>query len=423
MINFGRTLQAVIKETKIILRDREALLVLFVMPLAFVLIMSLAMRDAFREEGGVTFDVIIHDLDGGRVGDELEKRLGHLKNIKVNRVKGLATMTDEGLKKDLASGKYSFAIKVPEKVTERALKRVDEQFELFEGSETGEVALSLLSDPALRGDHVALVSTSINRVLQGVESGLFMERFNRFVNEMGIGDGTARNESAMKRVFSEVEAKNSSINDGKVTLPSSVQQSVPAYSLFAMFFLVIPLSGAFIKEREQGSLLRLQVMPAPAWIHLAGKIVPYFFVNQVQVLLMFLAGIFLVPLLGGDSLQIGNSYVGILMITFSASIAAIGFGLMVSVFSRTSEQATTFGGTSVIILSAIGGIMVPKFLMPDLMQKVAELSPLSWGLEGLLDIFVRGGGAVDVLPETGLLLGFAMVTFTVALWRYRSLLK
>jgi len=423
MINFQRLIEAIIKETKIITRDKEALLILFIMPLAFVLIMSLAMRDAFREEGGVTFPVVIHDLDGGRVGDELEKRLGEIKNLKVSRIKGPEGMTGERLKKDLAAGRYSFAVKIPEKASERALKRVDEQFELFIGSETAEVSLSLLSDPALRGDHVALVSTSINRVLQGIESGFFMERFNRFVEEMDIGDGIRRNESGLKRLFREVEAGNISIDEGKSMRPSSVQQSVPAYSLFAMFFLVIPLSGAFIKEKEQGSLLRLKIMPAPAWIHLAGKIVPYFFVNQVQVLLMFLAGIYLVPLLGGDRLHVGSSRGGILMISFSASIAAIGFGLLVSVFSRTSEQATTFGGTSVIILSAIGGIMVPKFLMPDLMQKVAELSPLSWGLEGWLDIFVRGGGAKDVLPETSLLLGFAFVTFSVALWRYRSLLK
>lgn len=423
MMNLERLWQAVAKETKIILRDKEALLILFVMPLVFVLIMSLAMRDAFRGEGGVIFDIVIYDVDSGKVGDALEKRLGEIKNLRVLRVKDPAGMTDESLEKGLVAGKYNFAVKIPEKASEKALKRVDEQFQLFEGSETAEISLAFFADPALRGDHVALVSSALNRVLQGIESRFFMERFNRFIDEMGIGDGIARNDDAMKRVFTEVEARAGAMTDHKGGVPSSVQQSVPAYSLFAMFFLVIPLSGAFIKERAQGSLLRLKIMPAPAWIHLAGKIIPYFFINQVQVLLMLLAGIYLVPLLGGDRLQMGSSPGGIILLTFSASIAAIGFGLMVSVFSRTAEQATTFGGTSVIILSAIGGIMVPKFLMPDLMQKVANLSPLSWGLEGFLDIFVRGGGVTDVLPETSLLVGFAALTFAVALWRYRSLLK
>jgi ABC-2 type transport system permease protein len=63
------------------------------------------------------------------------------------------------------------------------------------------------------------------------------------------------------------------------------------------------------------------------------------------------------------------------------------------------EQATTIGGIINILLGAIGGIMVPKFYMPEVMQSLARLSPMSWGLDGFLDIFLRGLGPVEVLPE------------------------
>ncbi|MBE9504213.1 MAG: ABC transporter permease, partial [Proteobacteria bacterium] len=206
-------------------------------------------------------------------------------------------------------------------------------------------------------------------------------------------------------------------------LPTSVQQSVPAYSLFAMFFVVIPLSGTFIRERQEGSFLRLQSMPVSPWIHMIGKVVPFFIINQIQIILMFLVGIYVIPLFGGDSLTLGDSYLGIAMITVSASIAAIGFGLLVAVFSKTTEQATTFGGISVIIFSALGGIMVPKFLMPDFMQQLANISPLSWGLESFFDLFVRKGGVGDILQEFFMLLLFGFICTSIAVWRYHRVVR
>lgn len=158
-------------------------------------------------------------------------------------------------------------------------------------------------------------------------------------------------------------------------------------------------------------------MNVPPWLIMTGKIVPYFIINQAQIILMLLVGRYIVPLLGGDVLEIGNSPESIAMLTFTASIAAIGWGLLVAAFCKTSEQATVLGGTSVIIFGAIGGIMVPKFIMPSIMQKLSILSPMSWGLEGFLDIFVRNGGLHDALPKCITLLTFGIVCLMVAAWR------
>jgi ABC-2 type transport system permease protein len=62
--------------------------------------------------------------------------------------------------------------------------------------------------------------------------------------------------------------------------------------------------------------------------------------------------------------------------------------------------------------------MVPKLVMPLAMQRLGDLSPMSWGLEGFLDIFVRGGGVAEVLPECGQLLVFAAVCLIIAVWQF-----
>jgi ABC-2 type transport system permease protein len=175
------------------------------------------------------------------------------------------------------------------------------------------------------------------------------------------------------------------------------------------------MSVTFIKERSQGSLLRLRSMPVPIWVLFGGKVVPYLIINQLQLLLILAVGVWGLPLLGGDRLVLGNAPGAIALLGLSASLAAIGFGLLIASLARTPEQATTLSATTVLILAALGGIMVPTMVMPPFMQQLAGWSPFSWGLEGFLDIFIRGGGLREVLPEAGKLLAFAATCWITAL--------
>jgi ABC-2 type transport system permease protein len=199
-----------------------------------------------------------------------------------------------------------------------------------------------------------------------------------------------------------------------------VQQNAPAWTLLAMFFLTVPLSVSFIREREQGSLFRLQTMTVPAWVVLGGKAVPFFVINLIQMASILAVSVYVLPMLGGDRLGLGQSPLAILTMGASASLAAIGFGIAVAMYTRTAEQAASFSSAVVMIMAALGGILVPKAVMPPLMQNLAVLSPLSWGLDGFLDVFVRGGGVAEVLPEALGLLVFSAFCHGVAILRYRG---
>jgi ABC-2 type transport system permease protein len=142
-------------------------------------------------------------------------------------------------------------------------------------------------------------------------------------------------------------------------MPSAVQQSVPGWLVFGVFFVVVPLSNTFIRERQLGTLRRLRSTNLSRGTVLLGKLIPYFVVNQLQVALMLAAGSWLVPLLGGEALRMGGSWLALAAISTALSIAALGLALLIAVVSRTTEQATLLGGTGNILLAAIGGIMVP----------------------------------------------------------------
>jgi ABC-2 type transport system permease protein len=389
----ARLTACIVKEARIVSRDRDSLVVLFVMPLAFMLIMSLALQNVFKEKGGgAVFTGAVLDLDRGPVGSAVAQGVSGLRNLEARAMDG----TEAGIRKAVAEGRYSFAIVIPAGASSAAEGG---------GAGTGNhaVTLRLLVDPSLRADHRVLVTSVLNQALLGVELKLIGER---------IGATAAR-------LFAELAPENAS--GTAAALPSSVQQSVPGYSLIGMFFVVVPLSVAFVKERQEGSLVRILSMPVPAWTILLGKAIPFFLVNQLQLILMLLAGMYVVPLLGGDALTLGNSPAALAIVAAHASLAAVSYGIMISTFCTSVEQAATLGGTSAIIFGALGGVMVPTFEMPTYLQKAAVLSPMSWGLEAFLDVFVRNGGVPEILPRMLALAVFSVVCASVAVVRFRSI--
>jgi ABC-2 type transport system permease protein len=189
-----------------------------------------------------------------------------------------------------------------------------------------------------------------------------------------------------------------------------VQHNVPAWTLFAMFFICIPLAGNIIKERDDGSAFRLLTMPGSYMTVILGKMLTYVIVSVIQFALMLCVGIYILPMLGLPQLNIGENLSALFVVAFSAGLAATGFGLLVGTVATSHDQASLFGAVFVIILAAIGGIWVPTFVMPDVMKKISVISPLNWGLEAFYGIFLRNFGIKEVLPEVARLLLFFIVS-------------
>jgi ABC-2 type transport system permease protein len=417
-------LAAIAKETRLIVRDWQALIVLFLMPMAFVTIMSLALRDVFTERAGATFNVLIVNQDGKLVGDKLSEVF--TKDRHFRAVLATAPLPDATqVETQVTAGQYKFALLIPARATEQARRRALEKISTVSrvSGHTASVGVRLLSDPTLGADHRSMVVAFTNGALRAIESRIIAERIAELARTPYGSAVSAPATLAAPELFREVGDELETGGARKTPNPTSVQLNAPGWSLLAMFFLAIPLSVTLIRERAQGSLSRLQSMPVPTWVLFGGKIAPYLVINQIQLALILAVGVWGLPLLGGDRLTLGNAPEAIALLSVSASLAAIGFSLLIATFARTPEQATTFSATTVLILAALGGIMVPKIVMPPAMQQLAELSPLSWGLDGFLDIFIRGGGVREVLPEAGRLAGFGVACFALAIVRFNRRLR
>ncbi len=405
------------KELRVILRDREGLAILFVMPVGFVIIMSLALQDFLRQGSDPQFSLAVLDGDRGQLAQAIGYGAAAMSYFKVeHRTPGNYAAAEQQLRDEVKGGKVRFALLLPPGVTRRF-----DAAAIGAGADPARAApakpvieVTFIADPTLRSDHLTLARTALAGLLSSIEA----RRINAAVSGVAFDPAFFRDGGRHQGRLRLGEAENAPSQ--RQLQPNATQQNVPAYSLLAIFLLVVPLSTTFIKERDQGSLLRLESMPVSSGVVVGGKVLPYLAINLLQMALCFAVGIFLLPLLGGEALRFGHSLSGIVVLSMAASLAAIGFGLLVALFARTTEQATAFGATAILLLAALGGIMVPKMLMPATLQMIAAYSPLGWALDGFLELFVRDAGLSDLLPHIGRLLAFAAMCFAIALWRYST---
>jgi ABC-2 type transport system permease protein len=376
------------KEALALSRDVLGLAVLFLMPAAFIVVMSLALSDVFKGGPARQAEFAVMAADP-KLADSLER------NLAGDGFRAVAAPADEAAARDgVRRGTPSLVLVVPRDF-ERALSAPLD-------AKNAPPELTLLTDPALPPTQLLAFRQRVLGVTLAMRVAAMMRR---------AGIATEADAFDLKRAATlSVEAIGGS---GR---PSSVQQNVPAWLIFGMFFVVMPISSLFVVERREGTLARLVSLRVPFSMLLLGKVGPYFVVNLTQAVLMLLAGRTLVPWFGGETLVFPSRWDLLAAVTVCTSFAAIGWGLLVAVCSRTLEQATVIGGVGNILAAAVGGIMVPRFVMPEAMQKLSEVSPMAWALDAFHAVILRGGGAADIAAPCAKLLALALALFAAALW-------
>src|SRR5436190_17486668 len=114
------------------------------------------------------------------------------------------------------------------------------------------------------------------------------------------------------------------------------------------------------------------------------------------------------------ALVLGHNLFSIYLLTMATAFAATGYGVMVDTLSSTEHQAAIMGSLSILLLSALGGIWVPSYVMPEMMRNISAWSPLNWSLEGFYKLFLRGGHVSDILMDAFKLMLFFFVTMYIS---------
>lgn len=412
--------QTIKKEITLITRDTGGLVILFLMPLLLILIVTFVQDGTYRNFSKEKIAILLIDNDKDEISQKIKEHLDSSALFNIVSGKKGKPFTEEMARRLVLQGKYVMAIVVPEKLSSDTKllvnQNVSRMVSLFSGMSAEETTdnkqtqaknIRLYFDPTLQASFKETVKGAIRNMMAEVETHYIyhsLEEYMEAEDSIGIDQQSI--------VFEEISPKST---DEKI-IPNSVQHNVPAWALFAIFFIVIPLSTNIIKEKTQGTGLRVFTSPQPYSLFLTGKIVVYIVVSLIQFVLMLLVGLYIFPLMGLPSLVVTGKITLLAVMAAASGLSAIALGVLLGTLAKTQEQAAPLGATITVILAAIGGVWIPVFAMPHTMQTIAKISPMNWGLQGFYDILLRDGGCSAIAPEIGLLLAFSAICFCISIY-------
>jgi ABC-2 type transport system permease protein len=195
------------------------------------------------------------------------------------------------------------------------------------------------------------------------------------------------------------------------------QVTVPGNAVLFGFFLALQVALSFVEERRSGTWRRVLASPARRrWVLLA-KLVPYVLVGLVQFAFLFGLGAL------AFGMEVRGSLAALVTLTVAVVLCAAALGLAIASLGGTEKQVGGIGSICLLVMGLIGGSMVPRMFMPELMRTLSLAVPHAWALDGYFDALVRPGTRLaDVLPEVAALGGFtaAFAAFGALTFRFEK---
>ncbi|MBI5352842.1 MAG: ABC transporter permease [Chloroflexi bacterium] len=180
-----------------------------------------------------------------------------------------------------------------------------------------------------------------------------------------------------------------------------------------VFIPLFGLSALFAYERQQGTLRRILTTPTTKATYLLGTIAGQVVMALVQMSLLILFSSFVMKLSWGRDL------LALFVLLTCAALAAGAIGTAMGAFVKTEGQASGLSIMAGMVMALLGGCWYPLEMFPSAVQVIVRILPTTWAMQGLLTLVLRGGGLVDILPNAGVLLGFAAIFFSVGVMRFR----
>jgi ABC-2 type transport system permease protein len=259
------------KEWLILVRDISGLILLFLMPMVMVTILALVQEfgwNTITNEPQVP--VLFVDLDHDSLGVQLQKGFTTSRIFKVIKSLDEIPLTQEKARLLVYEGKYQIGVIIPENTTKRIRTKIQllvartisamtmSSLNLFNDiSNHDTIQVTLYFDPAVRNSFKNAFISALKENNARIESKMIFSTFNNELIRQFPHFRPPDSQNIESLDFVEVypSGKEHEI------IPTSTQHNVPSWAIFAMFFIVIPLTSSIIKEREDGSLTRLLSMP------------------------------------------------------------------------------------------------------------------------------------------------------------------
>jgi ABC-2 type transport system permease protein len=359
---------AIQKDLQLLLRDRRALAMLFVMPVAFIVVFGMFFK--FGPDEGKPRPIAVWHAPGDARGADVVAALQAS-----NAFAPEPAPTAEAVRKRVVDEDVVAGLVIPPDFVPGANPVelvIDEGMSLqvrgpVEGALRPLVIRALLHLPAPRADEPQLI--------------------------------VARTPPGIDKPMAHI---------------SAFQVTVPGNAVLFGFFIALSVAIGFTEERRSGTWRRSLAAPVPRATLLLSKLFPYSLVGLGQIAFLFGIGAF------AFGMQVAGSLAGLVLLSIAVVACATSLGLLLASLGRTEKQISGIGPPILLVMGMLGGCMFPRLAMPAFMQTIGLAMPHAWALDGYYALLVRPGTTViDVLPQIGAVFGFAVLFAVVGLARFR----
>lgn len=409
-----QVLSVTVKDLKILLKDRGTLITLFLSPLMFIIVMSLALGQSFGSlgHGNAIAVLLVNDDPRGALANRLVTQLdaaatdSHLQFIRT--APSGARLDDRTAQQLVKDGKRAMAVLIPAGFSRRIERNQ-------------RVAVRFLVDPGAAQQAVKPVQGMLQAMLAQVSTPVTIARAVSTALGNGVPPRLAGRIDGQIAAALDGSAHHNGASLALVTpagirapkYPTVYQQNVPGYTIMYVFFIVTAMAGSILQERRDGTFRRLLTTPVSKPALLLGKMLPFYIVTLLQVVILFGVGVLVFKM------DLGSHPLGLAVITLALSACAVSLGLLIAAFAKSEGHVNGLTSVIVLVLAALGGCMVPPVFMPDFMTSLARVTPHGWALQGYQDVMVRGANIAATLPTVAALMGFAAVFFLLGVTRFR----
>jgi ABC-2 type transport system permease protein len=389
------------KDFRILTRDRVGLILMFAMPILLAIVITSVQNSTFELVNDNKIQLLVYDQDKGdnsmHFVHSLEKigmfNLSYLQGQQTEQQITHAMYEHNALVAIVIPPGFSSQVKAKSKnIAAISLKDVSVREDSDIPPAVSVDAITMYYHPVMQSSFRKSIQGAIGSVLQIEQSKEIVNALYFSIHEQQIPD-TLEDEI----VSNQVPIKDIPVSrNGSRNIPNATQHNIPAWTIFAMFFIVISLSGSVVREKLSGSFIRLKTLPTNFYMTLLSKQITYLSLTVVQATVIFMMGVWLFPHMGLPALNLPDDLLGLFLVTLVCGLCAVSYAICVGVFANTQEQANGFGAISVVIFAAIGGLLVPSFAMPAGFQPLLNFSPLHWCLDAYYGLFLEGGKLKDI---------------------------
>jgi ABC-2 type transport system permease protein len=403
------------KDLLLLLKDRGQILLLFLVPIGFILAFSAAFSASEQFEEQVVIVPVVNLDSGGEMSALLLQYL--------NDDRGLQTedQAQAQVQADLKDETIKLALIIP------AGFSADVQA----GTKT---TLRLMYGPAASSSELQAVQL----VVDGVAADLSLEtQLVGGLSRMGAMMSDAPPEAQVFtaeriRVQAETQFERSKTTPlvalaakwpDQITMeredfsPSTF--SVAGFAVMFAFLTAQATASSIFDEKKEGTFRRLLAAPMGKWELLVGKMLPNFAVAILQMVIIFAASMVLLPLIGMDAPTMGNSPLGLILIAVLVALCSTSLGILLAALCRTESQVNGISSVVLWVAGLVGGAFIPAFVLGDFLNTIGKAVPHYWALQAYNDLTIRGLGVADILPELGILAGFVAVFLAIGLLRFK----